>query len=94
MYSLRHKDVDDKRPISSHGFVRTENCLKKTGFLFTPLESPTIYAGDGRKRKHQFLIEGGGQNPPLSNGVNINHSGKESNRSVFHTREASVQFQN
>jgi hypothetical protein len=25
---------------------------------FTPLESPSIYAGDGRNRKHQLLIEG------------------------------------
>ena len=26
--------------------------------LFTPLESPSIYAGDGGNRKHQLLIEG------------------------------------
>jgi hypothetical protein len=63
MSSLRHKDVDDIRPTSSRGVVRTENCLKKTGFLFTPLESPTIYAGDGRKRKHQFPSEGRGSKP-------------------------------
>jgi hypothetical protein len=25
---------------------------------FTPLESPSIYAGDDRIRKHQLLIEG------------------------------------
>ena len=44
MYSLRQKDVDDIRPTSSHGVVRTENCLEKTGFLFTPLESSSISA--------------------------------------------------
>ena len=27
-------------------------------FSFTPLESPSIYAGDGGNRKHQLLIEG------------------------------------
>ncbi len=27
--------------------------------MFTPLESPSIYAGDGRNRKHQLLIKGG-----------------------------------
>ena len=26
--------------------------------IFTPLESPTIYVGDGGNRKHQLLIEG------------------------------------
>jgi phosphatidylserine/phosphatidylglycerophosphate/cardiolipin synthase-like enzyme len=26
--------------------------------IFTPLERPNIYVGDGRNRKHQFLIEG------------------------------------
>ena len=25
--------------------------------IFTPLESPSIYAEDGRNRKHQLLIE-------------------------------------
>jgi len=32
--------------------------------FFTPLESPSIYAGDGRNRKHQLLIEGGVKVPP------------------------------
>jgi hypothetical protein len=47
---------------------------------FTPLESPSIYAGDGKTRIHRLLIEGGvkalpctilGSGPPLSNGVNF-----------------------
>jgi hypothetical protein len=33
--------------------------------LFTPLESPSIYARDGGNRKHQLLIERG-QSPALS----------------------------
>ena len=32
---------------------------------FTPLESPSIYAGDGGNRKHQLLIEGGVKPLPL-----------------------------
>ena len=32
---------------------------QKTFSMFTPLESPGIYAGDGRNRKHQLLIKGG-----------------------------------
>ncbi|MDO9124646.1 MAG: serine hydrolase, partial [Deltaproteobacteria bacterium] len=32
---------------------------QKTFSMFTPLESPSIYAGDGRNRKHQLLIKGG-----------------------------------
>ena len=35
---------------------------------FTPLESPSIYAGDGRNRKHQFLIEGGVKALPFLTG--------------------------
>jgi len=27
-------------------------------YRFTPLESPSIFAGDGGNRKHQLLIEG------------------------------------
>ena len=27
--------------------------------LFTPLESPIIYVGDGRNRENQLIIEGG-----------------------------------
>jgi hypothetical protein len=68
MSSLRHKDVDDIRPTSSRGVVRTENCLGKTRFLFTPLESLSIYAGDGSNRKHQFLIEGGVKALPFLTG--------------------------
>ena len=33
--------------------------FQKTLSIFTPLESPSIYAGDGRNRKHQLLIKGG-----------------------------------
>ena len=35
---------------------------------FTPLESPSIYAGDGGNRKHQLLIEDGVKAPPLLTG--------------------------
>jgi len=33
--------------------------FQKTLLIFTPLESPSIYAGDGRNRKHQLLMKGG-----------------------------------
>ena len=33
--------------------------FQKTLSVFTPLESPSIYAGDGRNGKHQILIKGG-----------------------------------
>ena len=33
--------------------------FQKTLSIFTPLESPSIYAGDGRNRKHQLLMKGG-----------------------------------
>jgi hypothetical protein len=36
--------------------------------LFTPLESPSIYAGDGGNRKHQLLIEGGVKALPFQTG--------------------------
>ena len=36
--------------------------------LFTPLESPDIYAGDVINRKHQLLVKAGSK-PYLSNGV-------------------------
>ena len=36
--------------------------------LFTPLESPSIYAGDSRNRKHQLLIEGGVKAQPFLTG--------------------------
>jgi len=42
---------------------------KELDTLFTLLESPIIYAGDIRNRKHQLLIEGEVQSPGLSNGV-------------------------
>ena len=35
---------------------------------FTPLESPSIYAGDGGNRKHQLLIEGGVKTLPFLTG--------------------------
>jgi hypothetical protein len=35
---------------------------------FTPLESPGIYAGDGKNRKHQLLIEGGVKALPFQTG--------------------------
>jgi hypothetical protein len=35
---------------------------------FTPLESPSIYAGDGGNRKHQLLIEGGVKALPFLTG--------------------------
>ena len=33
--------------------------FQKTLLIFTPLESPSIYARDGRNRKHQLLMKGG-----------------------------------
>ena len=36
--------------------------------IFTPLESPGIYAGDVINRKHQLLVKAGSK-PHLSNGV-------------------------
>jgi len=36
--------------------------------LFTPLESPGIYAGDAINREHQLLVKAGTK-PHLSNGV-------------------------
>jgi len=40
---------------------------------FTPLESPSIYAGDGGNRKHQLLIEDGVKAPPLLTGFTRFH---------------------
>ena len=37
-------------------------------YFFTPLESPSIYAGDGGNRKHQLLIEGGVKTLPFLTG--------------------------
>jgi hypothetical protein len=37
-------------------------------YIFTPLESPSIYAGDGGNRKHQFLIEDGVKALPFLTG--------------------------
>jgi hypothetical protein len=39
--------------------------------MFTPLESPGIYAGDLINRKHQLLVKAGSK-PHLSNGVYLN----------------------
>ena len=36
--------------------------------IFTPLESPSIYAEDGRNRNHQLLIGGGVKAPPFLTG--------------------------
>jgi hypothetical protein len=35
---------------------------------FTPLENPSIYARDGKNRKHQLLIEGGVKALPFLTG--------------------------
>jgi len=40
----------------------------KATLSFTPLESPSIYAGDGENRKHQLLIEGGVKALPFLTG--------------------------
>jgi hypothetical protein len=40
----------------------------KTAFSFTPLESPSIYAGDVRNRKPQLLIEDGLKTLPFLTG--------------------------
>jgi len=39
--------------------------------LFTPLESPSIYAGDSRNREHQLLIEGGVIAQPFLTGFTL-----------------------
>jgi D-alanyl-D-alanine carboxypeptidase (penicillin-binding protein 5/6) len=36
-----------------------KNKFQKTLLIFTPLENPSIYARDGRNRKHQLLMKGG-----------------------------------
>jgi hypothetical protein len=43
-------------------------CSFKQKGEFTPLESPSIYAADGRNRKHQLLIEGGVKALPFLKG--------------------------
>jgi hypothetical protein len=47
---------------SDHEDENTRPYLRMS--FFTPLESTSIYAGDGRNRKHQLLIEGGVKVPP------------------------------
>jgi hypothetical protein len=42
---------------------------------FTPLESPSIYAGYVRNRKHQFLIEGRVKALPFLTGFNRSFRG-------------------
>jgi len=41
-------------------------------YPFTPLESSSIYAGDGGNRKDQLLIEGSFKAPPLLTGFTNN----------------------
>jgi hypothetical protein len=54
------------------GSVLFQNGLKSGGRVegdkFTPLESHSIYAGDGINRKHQLLIEGGVKAPSFLTG--------------------------
>jgi hypothetical protein len=38
---------------------------------FTPLESPSIYAGGGRNRKHQIFNEGGVKALPFLTGFTL-----------------------
>jgi hypothetical protein len=38
---------------------------------FTPLESPSIYAGDSGNRKHQLFIEGGVKALPFLTGFTL-----------------------
>jgi hypothetical protein len=40
---------------------------------FTPLESPSIYVGDGENRKHQFLIEGKVKALPFQTGFTASY---------------------
>ena len=51
------------RMFSTFHFISPDICSR-----FTPLESPSIYAGDGRNRKHQLLIEGGVKPLPFLTG--------------------------
>jgi hypothetical protein len=44
------------------------NVGPEIAFLFTPLESPSIYAGDVRNRKPQLLIEDGVKALPFLTG--------------------------
>jgi hypothetical protein len=39
--------------------------------FFTPLESPTIYVGDGRNRENQLIIEGGVKTSPFLTGFTL-----------------------
>jgi hypothetical protein len=44
------------------------SCLSNIHSVFTLLESPGIYAGDGGNRKYQLLVEGGVKAPPFPTG--------------------------
>jgi hypothetical protein len=51
---------------------------------FAPLESPSIYAGDGRNRKHPLVTEGGVKAMPFLTGFAI------SNDRIYKTLEISL----
>jgi hypothetical protein len=42
--------------------------MERKRFVFTPLESPGVYAGDAINREYQLLVKVGSK-PHLSNGV-------------------------
>ena len=46
-------------------------------FMFTPLESPSIYAGGGGNRKRQLLIEGGVKALPFLTGFTMTGQGRD-----------------
>ena len=50
---------------------------------FTPLESPNIYAGDGRNRKPHFLIEGGVKTVPFLTGFALSFSSEKSRDELY-----------
>jgi len=64
--SIKHAFQNRRLWIS--GRMSSEKRLFLAASDFTPLESPGIYAGDGRNRKHQSLIEGGVKALPFLTG--------------------------
>jgi hypothetical protein len=57
---VKHIHLSSLRRLNLNGvLLRIQGFEKSKIEVFTPLESPSIYAGDGRNRKHQLSIEGG-----------------------------------
>ena len=62
----KHGEEPRLRAVTYSGVRAWAHFMKND--LFTPLENPSIYAGDGGNRKHQLIIEGGVKALPFLTG--------------------------